>query len=270
MKLFRSLLALVFLVSVVCLPAQQAVADSFLYSDYEILLKLCVRDGLVDREALVENKHYLYTFLTNVHLLEKSTYETWTRPEKFAFWINVYNACALTFIVRYSFAEKLTDIPDDPKTKLFSVFGERLSLSDMKHMYLRGYIKDERLHFAIVTPAKGFPRLRNESYLGVHINLQLEEAVMQFVKDPQNVLINEKEKSIILSPFFEWAAIDFALRYKNDVPELRKYKIRERAVLKFLSAYFPEHADFILEGKYAVTYNDFNWDLNVLATEEKV
>jgi hypothetical protein len=243
-------------------------ADSFLYSDYEILLKLSVSNGLVDRRALEENAHYLFTFLTDVHTLEKREYDRWTREEKTAFWINVYNACALSFILKYPYIEKITDVPEGPHAKIFSVFSEPISLSEIKHMYVRGYCNDERIHFALVTPAKGFPRLRNEAYLSVYINLQLEEDVIRFVQDAHNLSIDVDKKIIRLSRLFEWTAVDFVTRYNNEIPELLKFNIRERAVLKFLTLYVPQYESFIMKGDFTLEYSEFDWQINTLRKPE--
>ena len=256
--------SIIFFLFVSVFRAQNIHADSFLYADYEICLKMCVKDGLVDVAALKENKHHLLKFLHDIHLLKKAAYDEWSRKEKLAFWINFYNASSLLFLLKHPYVESITEIEQGPKVKMFSVFGRKISLSGIKHMYLRGYLQDERIHFAIVSPAKGFPRLRNEAYLGSYINLQLEEDVQRFIQDTKNVVIDAQNNTIKLSPLFKWAAVDFVRRYENDIPELRKFNIRERTVLKFLSNYMPEYREFILRGNYELTYLEFNWDLNTV------
>lgn len=243
-----------------------ACADSFLYSDLEIVLKLCVHETGIDQTALQANKLYLLKFLNDVHSLDKEAYQSWTRNEKLAFWLNLYNACSLAVVLKYPYAERLTDIPESPKDMIFSVFGEHISVSQIQHMYIRGYFQDERVHCAMATPAKGFPAMRNEAYLGMYVNLQLEEDVSRFIMDPNNVRIDTKNKTIFLSRIFEWSAIDFVKRYQNDIPELRKFNIRERAVLRFLSNYRPADADFILSGDYTVEYREFDWTMARRAT----
>jgi hypothetical protein len=237
-------------------------ADSFSYADYETVLKLCVDKGEVDISALQKNKQLLLHFLNEVHILDKTRYEKWTRNEKTAFWINVYNACALSYLIKYPSLEKLTEIPEDPQTTFFSVFGEKISLSQIKHVYVRGESHDERIHFAIVTPAKGFPKLRNEAYQGAYVNLLLEEDVTRFLNDPDNCQIDMQAKEIALSQIFQWAAVDFIERYANDIPQLQRFTDRERAVLKFISNYLPPYKEFILSGDYTLSYLEFDWTLN--------
>jgi hypothetical protein len=236
-------------------------ADPFLYSDLEIVLKLSVHEKGIDGETLNAHKVYLLKFLNAVHSLEKTEYETWSRNEKLAFWLNMYNACSLSLLLKYPYAEKITDIPESPRDMIFSVFGENMSLSQIKHIYLRGYFQDERIHCALATPARGFPSMRNEAYLGIYVNLQLEEDVMRFITDPEHVRVDTEKKKIVLSKVFEWTAIDFVKRYQNDIPELRKFNLRERAVLRFLSHYLTAEEDFILSGDYTLDYFDFDWTI---------
>jgi len=240
----------------------EASADDFLYLDLEFTLKSCLKEGRIDYVLLEENKHLLYKFLNDVDSLSHERYEGWSRGEKFAFWINAYNAFSLSLHLKNPYADKITEIRERPSMKVFKVFGEKISLNEIKHTYLRGLFNDERAHFAIVGPARGFPRLRDEAYLGMYINIQLEEDVFRYITEERNVKIDKNNKKIYLSMLFKWFGIDFVRRYSNEKSELMKFNVRERAVLNFLSSYLPKQRNFILSGNYVVEYLKFDWTLN--------
>jgi len=240
----------------------ETAADDFLYYDLEFTLKSCLKQGRVDYELLDQNKHILYKFLNDVASVPEKRYKQWSRNEKLAFWINLYNVFSLSLHLKNPYASHIKEIRERPSMKVFTVFGKKISLNEIKHTYIRGMFNDERIHFAVVGPARGFPRFRDEAYLGRYINLQLEEDVFRFVTDEQNVKIDQENKKIYLSKLFKWFGVDFVHRYSTDNEELMKFNVRERAVLNFLSSYLPKRRDFILSGRYTIEYPEFDWTLN--------
>ncbi len=142
---------------------------------------------------------------------------------------------------------------------MFVVCGEPMSLNKIKHSYLRGLFHDERIHFALSLPVKGFPQLRNEVYLGRDIGFVLDDDVLRFLKKHRGVHIDVVAKTITLSPILKWFGNDFIGRYALETTELKNFNIRERAVLNFLSRHIPEHTKFIQSGEYTLLYSDFDW-----------
>ncbi len=144
---------------------------------------------------------------------------------------------------------------------MFVICGEEMSLNQIKHQYVRGLFVEERVHFALAAPVDGFPMLRNEVYTGAVINLLLEDDVHRYIRLNNNVQINRDAKTVTLSPLFKWFGIDFVKRYGNHDTSLVKYNMRDRAVMKFLSAYMADYRKFLLYGDYTIVYTTCDWKI---------
>lgn len=238
-----------------------ASADDLLYTDWEYVLQTCVTDDGVDYAALEENNHHLLSFLNKLRSQKFSDIALLAKNDRLAFWVNAYNACALMYVYNSPYAKNLLDIQATPDEKMFIICGEPMSLNEIKHMYIRGLFHDVRCHFALAIPVRTFPSLRAEAYLGHRLNFLLQDDVLRFLRKHGGVSVDEGKKTIVLSPLFKWFGSDFVQEYGNDITVLRKFNLRERAVLKFLSEYMPDQASFILAGNYTLSYGPADWTI---------
>ena len=228
-----------------------------------MLLKHCVKDGVIDYAALDEESFYLFNYLRAVESLSKDDYTSWSKNEKLAFWINTYHACSLLLFLKNPYARMVQDIRENPNDPIITVFGDELSLNDIKHTIIRSpFLLDERVHCALSSLARGFPSLRNEAYLGVSLNLLLEEDVHRFLQDDRAVRIDHEGKKIFLSKIFKWFGRDFLARYSTKKRALQNFSAEDRAVLYFLASYMPDERKFIMSGTYTIEYFDFDWTIN--------
>ncbi len=107
---------IIFLI-IFCLWAQVARAQTHLYGNFEIVLKNCVTDEGIDKEKLRDNEHALLAFIGMAgHVPIKEVY-AWERNERLAFWINVYNACSLAFMLNVPYTDSLLEMETGPDKK---------------------------------------------------------------------------------------------------------------------------------------------------------
>ncbi|MBU1862417.1 MAG: DUF547 domain-containing protein [Candidatus Omnitrophica bacterium] len=245
-----------------CSVLSPVYAHDMLYTDWEILLKTCVQDGDINYSLLKENESLLYTFINTIALVSYEHYQTFSDKEKLAFWINTHNAFSLSLVLKNPLAESFKDVDNGPQGKFFTVFGRTVSLNDVKHTYIRSRFHDERIHFALAAPARGFPQVRNEAYLDAYLDLLLEDDVVRFIIREENVQINHEEKKIYLSKLFKWFGVDFIKRYGIRSGMLQKFSASERAVLNFLGSHLKDQKKFIMSGDFTIVYRDFDWTMN--------
>jgi len=239
-----------------------ACADEFLYINWELLLKECVRDGAIDFDALRDNQIYLHNFIRDIELLDYETFSSWSHKEKLAFWINTYHAFSFLLILKNPYAHTIKEIRESPRDKLFTIFGENVSLNHLKHTIIRGPFLDERIHCTLSSLARGFPPMRNEAYLGISLNLLLDEDVRTFLASPGVLRIKPTKDKIHISHLFKWFGGDFVKNYSTHKKTLSKFTRQEAAVMNFIAAYRQDQREFIMSGDYTIEYIDFDWTIN--------
>jgi len=247
---------------------------------YAAVLRRYVDDrGLVDYKALKDNPRDLNEFLRSAGGLKRKTYDTWSRKEKTAFWLNVQNALILRTVLdhypirpsgprRLSYpSDSIRQVPGLRTRLLFVVMGEQVTLDEVDRR-LRRRSTDPRLHMAAVPAAWSSPALRSEPYRGEELDDQLDDQVRRFLARPGNFQVDRTAGKVILSRVFDWYAGDFVKAFApkdgfgNRPPKLK-------AVLNFAARYLDEDdADYLRSGSYTVEYAEFDWALNDQAAPE--
>lgn len=220
------------------------------HSIFAELLMKHVKDGVVDYQGFKNCEVRLDSYLL---VLEKTDTKVLSRNERFAFYINAYNAWTIKLILgKYPGVNSIKDLGSifgSPwKKKICRIDGDVLTLDHMEHEILRPVFKDPRVHFAINCAARSCPPLRSEPYSGLSLDSQLEAAAMGFINDPgYNYL---KDNRLYASKIFEWFGEDF----NGEIIE-----------------FFLKHAGGELkeklqdgEGNITVKYLDYDWSLNGL------
>jgi hypothetical protein len=210
-------------------------------------------DGLVNYRAWkARDEETLRNYLKSISRVNP---DPLGRSEKLAFWINAYNALTLQGILEFYPVKSIKDkvnrilgynIWDDYP---MSVNGKAYSLNDIEHKILRK-MGEPRIHFAIVCASVGCPKLRNEAYIGVKLDHQLEDQTIYFFGHPKNFRIDRTGKTVYLSSIFDWFGEDFGGS--------------DREKLDFASKYLSEEQDRVLlrSREMKVKYLDFDWSLN--------
>ncbi len=143
------------------------------------------------------------------------------RPERFetkaarlAFWINAYNLLAIEIVLQN---QPLASIRDAGswlrpvwKRPIVPVAGRIRTLDEIEHDILRPRFAEPRVHFAIVCASVSCPDLRSEPYLGVQLDVQLEDQTRRFLANRGKGIAPDPESGEArISKLFDWFGEDF-------------------------------------------------------------
>lgn len=174
--------------------------------------------------------------------------------ERFAFWVNLYNALTVDVVTDHYPVASIRDISISPGLfskgpwgrKLVTVMGRDLSLDDIEHGILRPEFKDARIHYAVNCAARGCPNLAPRPYSGADLDAMLDEAARGYINSPRGARIEAGK--LTASRIFDWYMEDFGGTEAGVLEEIRKYAgpgLREK-----------------LENITAVSSYDYDWALN--------
>jgi hypothetical protein len=215
---------------------------------YAALLKNNVKNGVVDYQGFKREEARLDAYL---EVLEKVNTERLSKEEKFAFYVNAYNAWTIKLILSgYPGIESIKDLGSlfkSPwKKKICRIDGKVITLDDIEHNILRPRFKDPRVHFAVNCASKGCPPLLAEPFTGSHLEQQLNQVTRAFINDPGRYRL--EGNTFFVSKIFKWFSEDF----NDDVV-----------------GFFMQYAEGDLKKKLAagrerikVKYLDYDWSLN--------
>lgn len=213
-------------------------------------------EELVNPNSTMVRRKIIQQELANTSL-EKLKESLNTDAEKYAFWINIYNAYIQTTLsVSPEFYQNRDDFFT---TKRITIAGMSFSFSEIEHGILRksqhpygfGYItdftanalekelrvekRDYRLHFALNCGAKDCPSISNLS--PSNINDLLNEKTKRYLNEHTSV----KENKTITTPLMNW--------FRGDFGGMKGI----RQILKKEVKVFREEAD--------IQFSDYNWEL---------
>lgn len=243
------------------------------YEEYDSLLRQYVdSNGLVDYAGLKAHPSKLNEFLRELAMIPPQDYESWSRRDRIALWINAYNACTLKAIIDHypiqsSFLRSLVY----PKNSIrqisgvwdslqFTLVRRKLTLDQIEHEILRQQFGDPRIHVALVCAALSCPPLRNEAYEGTRLDAQFRDQTEKFVSRLEN--FHFQGDDLYLSKIFDWFGDDFTARY-GQAGRIGEHGARESAVLHFLLPHLdPADQQRVRSGNFKIRYSDYNWELN--------
>lgn len=237
-------------------------ADSCMTFDQEHaawtrLLGKHVRGGVVDYTGWKRaGEGDLDAYLGSLQSVCRGHYDTWTRAQKLAFWINGYNAYTVRLVLRHHPLRSIRDVGQEPGALFGEGFipmeklrGRTLSLNDIEHEILRKELREPRIHFAIVCASKGCPALRPEAYRAGTLDRQLDDAARGFLRDETRNRFDGAARTLRLSSIFDWFRDDFAGAAGS--------------VQAFVARYADEPtARAIGAGGVRVEFLDYDWSLN--------
>jgi len=179
------------------------------HSLYGNLLGKYVRQGKVDYRGFKNEETRLDAYLK---VLEDVDTKKLLRDERFAFYVNAYNAWTIKLILgAYPDIESIKDLGSlfrSPwKKKIARIDGDLLTLDQIEHDILRAQFRDPRVHFAVNCASKGCPPLRAEPYRGKDLAQQLDDMTRAFLNDPSHNYL--KEHTLSVSKIFDWFEEDF-------------------------------------------------------------
>lgn len=202
------------------------------HSAWDGLLKKYVADnGDVNYKGFKKDAKLLYNYIG--YLATKVPSENWSKQEKLAYFINVYNANTIKLIIDNYPTKSIKDISSPWSKNRIKIGGEDFSLSDIEHEILRK-MDEPRIHFAINCASVSCPKLLNSAYTSENVAQLLDKATKGFIANSKKNIISEHR--LQLSKIFQWYKSDFT---KNGslidyINQYSKVKIQKNATISFL------------------------------------
>jgi hypothetical protein len=257
----------------------QTVPATYFHDKCSDILKEFVNDyGMVDYQGLRRKRLELRALLRQFDKLAPDEYKSWSREDKIAFWINVYNLQKLRVVtdnypiepssriltIFYRGTSSIRHIEEKIARHKFLVMDEEFTFAAIEKRFFRGEFDDPRIFFAISYACLSSPPLRDEPYYGDNLDEQLEEQTGRFLSSPLAFGIDREKGKVYLSALFQssWYGKEFINKFGID----RKFKdhpAQIRAVLNFITNYISkEEITFLETGNYTIKYMTFDWTIN--------
>ncbi|MGA2071659.1 MAG: DUF547 domain-containing protein [Sedimentisphaerales bacterium] len=257
-------------------PAASTTAAQLCDKCTEFLGKYVNRDGMVDYKTLSRKKLELASLLDKFRGVNRSDYNSWSKDDKLAFWINAYNLELIKIIVENYPIESnrmlrlfwppnsikhIKGIWDEHK---FIIMDEEFTLKEIEQRFFQNELSEPRVIFAMSYASISGVPLRNEAYCGRNLSEQLDDQVKKFIAGSHAFKIDREKQTVSLSSLLNptWYGGQFVAKYGTDL----KFKQQEpavRAVLHFLTKYIPQQdIDYLETGNYTIEYLRYDWTLN--------
>lgn len=256
------------------LTAQESSEVRGLHRPLDEMLDLNVRDGLVYYRALKGARGQLDRYIASLDV-NPATYQSWSRDDRVAFWLNAYNAFVLeTVIDRYPIRGTSAAYPANSIRQISGAFermphraaGKTLTLDDIEKTILPEF-GDPRLYLVLGRGALDSGRLRSEAFTGDRLELQLSNAAQEFSTLVRHVKVDEVTNTLSISAIFGWHEAEFIKAYADESKnaQFASRSPIERAVVSFIQGYLlPGEIEYIHKNQFSVKYIDFDWRLNDL------
>ncbi|MCK0160018.1 DUF547 domain-containing protein [Allomuricauda sp. F6463D] len=204
---------------------------------WQFLLQQHVDDnGQVDYQGFAKDRQILEGYLKL--LKEDQPTQTWSKNEKLAYYINLYNAYTVLLILDNYPTESIKKIKKPWDQELIPLKGDMISLGDLEHKILRK-MEEPRIHFAINCASASCPKLSNKAYEAKGLDEQLESATKDFINSERNQISREQ---LNLSKIFKW--------YKNDFLD------------GDIRIYIKKYTEIDISSNADIDYLDYDWGLN--------
>jgi Protein of unknown function, DUF547 len=168
--------------------------------------------------GMAQERAALKAYLDTLSRVSEGEFAAWSKPEQVAFLVNAYNAHTVEKILtRYPNLKSIWDFGKffgNPfRDEFFSLLGARMSLDGIEHGMLRKRYGEPRIHYAVNCASVGCPMLREEAYVAVHLDQQLEEQAQRFLSD--RTRNRWQGGRLEVSKIFDWFKEDFAPRERD-------------------------------------------------------
>ena len=222
----------------------QDILDEYLISDDSSGI------NFVDYEGLKEDgQQDLMDYLNAMISIDPRSY---SQPEQFAYWVNLYNALTVNLVVKAYPIESITKVSDNPLTfgpwddVLATIEGQPVTLNDIEHRILRTIWTDHRIHFAVNCASLGCPNIQAQAFTAQNTERLLSVAAKEYLQHPRGLKITED--GLLLSSIFDW--------YKED------FGSTEAEVLTLLSSYLAEDKREQIKSLAGRVHYVYDWSLN--------
>lgn len=209
------------------------------HSKWDKLLQKYVADnGDVNYKDFKTETELLNAYID--YLATKIPSDDWSKQEKLAYFINVYNANTIKLILDHYPIKSIKDINNPWTNKSIRIGEEIFSLSEIENKILRK-MNEPRIHFAINCASVSCPKLLNVAFTSENVDKLLDKATRGFISNPEKNKI--KEHNVQLSKIFQWYKSDFTTNGN-------------------LVDYIKQYSDMNIQQDAKITYLEYDWNLN--------
>ncbi len=192
---------------------------AFPHRRWTVVLERFVDDaGRVDYKGLQQDRIGIDGYTARIAAISPESHPELfpSRADQLAYWINAYNALAITGVIdrpglQSVNASKIV-LTDFFYLTRYPVGGKKYALATIENSIVRPGFNDPRTHFALNCDSVGCPRLPREAFEPARLDAQLDQYSREFVTDPAKVRVEDvpgKGRTIMISQIFEWYAGDF-------------------------------------------------------------
>lgn len=188
---------------------------------------------------------------TYVGKLAATDVDRLTRPQQYAYWVNLYNAATIDLILSNYPLESITKLKDGMFSfgpwdrKLLKVKGEALSLNDIEHRVLRPIWKDPRVHFSLNCASIGCPDIGAIPLRADTLDAQLNGARDAYLAHPRGVQLTAT--GLQVSSIFNWYSSDFG---------------GPKGVVRYIKAHGPASLQARITPATKIIGDGYDWSLN--------
>ena len=226
----------------------------------KVLGKVSDGFGMVDYEALKKDQSALETYLNLTASVPAEQFDGWTRPQRMAFLLNVYNASTLKLMSDNFPVKSIKDIGGVRRVwnlKVVRLFGGKYTLGHLENVLIRKQFKSPSVHFTLVCGSRSCPPLRKEPYTAEILEDQFADQAQIFLRDSKKNYVNMDSKTIFLSPIFSWFREDFGKTDTEIIAQVAEhFEISEQEAL--------------LKGGFKIDYTKFDWGVNQSLEEKEL
>lgn len=204
-------------------------AGAFPHEILDALLKEHVTpEGKVDYKGIQADRAELNRYLGYVAVVSPHSDPALfpTPQHALAYWINAYNALAVTGVIdRPGLVSVIDNQLDFFVETRYVLGGEKTNLYTLENGIVRKDFQDPRIHFALNCQSGGCPTLPDTVFPPGDLDAFLDAEAKEFCNNPGKVRV-EGDK-LFLSEIFKWydkdfeaagGAAEFVKRYRGDVP----------------------------------------------------
>ncbi|MFT7670102.1 MAG: hypothetical protein ACI8X5_002809 [Planctomycetota bacterium] len=230
------------------------------HAKWSAVLGRALQGSDIDYAVLKKDRAGLDAYLKVLEGVKSEDFAEWSRKQRYAFWVNAYNAYTIRLVVDHYPLKSIKDIGDEklgtwdrafiPLKPLFlKAKGDKLSLNDIEHEILRKRYADARVHAAVNCASKGCPPLVGKAFTAKGLDAQLDMAVQTWLADETRNRFDARKRTAEISEIFNWFAEDFVRDGKS--------------VSGWLARFAPEEErGWLVKEKVTLRYRDYDWALN--------
>lgn len=132
-----------------------------------------------------------------------------THQDQEAYWLNAYNALAITGVIDRPGIKSVQDnLTDFFYLTKYVIGGKKVSLYTLENKVVRPTFADPRVHFALNCQSAGCPRLPQKAYDPKNLDAELDGYAKEFCTNPAKVNV-DAAGTVHMSQIFEWYGKDF-------------------------------------------------------------